>query len=344
MENSNPKIAVICMAYNAHHYVCEFLLHHAKLADQVYLIDHKSDYDLRLVDVPGVTVLRSNHVAQFQSECVNLVLDEFRMREEYDWLFVLDVDEFLPFSTRTEFEDWLALYSDHPVVHFKWRNGVPLFDDNHCAQDAKSLIDAPLYFFKNHCHNIKSFVNARVIGQTFFFLTGAHHISKPYRRVVDRLVNQGKPKIFNSVEADKTLNHVVAFDKDQFMRKIANYVEQMDMRSHVVGQGGWSVRDYLSDVNEDNWLWFIANFRITNPELYQDATKEDFVAEPIFASLNRDDVVRLREAVNSLPTVSPPQSTIAEKAYLEQKTNDTHVQANTRYFRLTDSNEIISIG
>ena len=42
-----------------------------------------------------------------------------------DWVFILDPDEFLPYSSRYEFEAPLREAGHHPVVFYRWRNCHP---------------------------------------------------------------------------------------------------------------------------------------------------------------------------------------------------------------------------
>lgn len=78
------KTAVVCMVHNSYEYVCEFLLHHLNIYYHIYIVDHNSERDLRKVTIDRVTVVRSNHIAQFQSETINVAIEHFRVSTIYD--------------------------------------------------------------------------------------------------------------------------------------------------------------------------------------------------------------------------------------------------------------------
>src|SRR5690606_32093468 len=127
-KTAYPRTAIVCMVHNGYEYLSEFLTYHFQLCDHIYLIDHNSHRDLRDLRLDGLTVVRSNQVAQFQSECTNLVIEHFQIKKKYDWLFVLDIDEFLPFSNKKDFHDFLQKHKQGAVLQFYWRNGVPVYE------------------------------------------------------------------------------------------------------------------------------------------------------------------------------------------------------------------------
>ena len=99
---NNLKVATVVMAHNPFQYFAEFIIHHKNLTDQIYVIDHRSGKKFSDLDVEGVTFIESNQVAQFQSEVTNALIRDFRLYDKYDWIFVLDIDEFLPFASKAE--------------------------------------------------------------------------------------------------------------------------------------------------------------------------------------------------------------------------------------------------
>lgn len=339
-KSGNYRTTVVCMVHNADQYLSEFLLYHLRLVDHIYLIDHRSRYDLRHLNRPDVTVVRSNQVAQFQSECTNLVLDHFEIRENYDWLFVLDVDEFLPFKERSEFHSFLKSKASHKVIRLYWRNGVPF--DAPKGDSSASLIDCnSLRFFRDLSVSIKSFANIQKMKGNFVVPTGAHHIA--YRELpwFSKLPRVGG-SIYRSHDTGKPLFHVVAFDMDTFAKKIRHYVKQMDYRAHVKGQGGWAVRDYPTQMSEHEWLQLIANFRVTDSSLHVPANRTDFVDYPLLDHLDPRAVRSLRERIQNLPGIGLPSQSKEEQAYLAQKVYDTDIVQNVAWFAINQNLEIVN--
>ena len=69
MDNLN--IAIIVMAFNPDEYIAEFLVHHGKISDSIFLIDHRSDKNLRELNLDNVTFIESNQVAALQENQIH---------------------------------------------------------------------------------------------------------------------------------------------------------------------------------------------------------------------------------------------------------------------------------
>ena len=331
--------AVICMVYNSHEYISEFISYYLNICDHVYLIDHNSVNDLRGLNEKNVTVVRSNQEAQFQSECTNIVIEHYGIKQNYDWLFVLDIDEFLPFRDRSEFQTFLEKHKQDKVLQLHWRNGVPFHD--YSKDLPHSLIDCnDIRFFSKRGQQHKSFVNIRKTKGHFFVPTGSHYISGNQWWVRKDYPIVSRRKNYKPFICDKPLYHVVAYNKNHFIAKIKNYVHQMSYREHIVGQGGWSVREYPEDYTDEEWLWYIANFRSSNPDDHYKVRIEDFVAEGIFDHLDRDEVLERYKKIGTLSVTEKNPANNNEKAYLEYKHDDRKVLENIEWFQIDENNEI----
>ena len=330
------------MVYNLEQYLSEFLLYHESLVDRIFIIDHKSNHDLRNLNLPNITVVRSNHEAQFQSECINLVVKHFGIQHKYDWLFPLDIDEFLPFSDRNDLQSFLKKHSEDKVLQFQWRNGVPF---NVLESDRPSSLidcDSIRFFHKNSMH-VKSVANLGKVGHNFVVGTGNHHIMIARLPWIFNLPFIPKRTIYRFVISDRPLFHIVAFDKTTFVEKIKNYIRQIELRAHVIGQGGRVVQNYPTKMSNDDWLWYIANFRVSDESRYENVSIDNFLPEPIFDHLNVNDVCALRHRISMIPVVEQQPQSDEEKAYLKFKTDDSAILENIRWFRLTNMNEIITV-
>lgn len=338
----NYKTAVVCMVYNGYEYLGEFLHYHLNLCDHLYIIDHNSQRDLRQFEMERVTFIRSNHEAQFQSECTNLVIEHYGIKDKFDWLFVLDIDEFLPFKTRAEFQDFLHAHRRDNVLKFHWNNGVPFFNDSEAQP--QSLIDCKsIRFFHKPGRQYKSAVNIRKTKGLFFVPTGAHTICRiltKLRAMTPVLKNR---KDYIPAPAGKELFHVVAFDKITFVAKIKNYVRQMEYRAHVAKQGGGVVRDYPEEYTDDEWLRYIGNFRVTDPAEFYEVKAEYFVQKDIFAHLDEQAVRQTLADILALGKTDKKPSTVEEQKYLRYKTNDRDVMENIKWFRISPENEIYTV-
>lgn len=330
------------MVYNGYEYLAEFIEYHLNLCEHIYIIDHNSERDLRQISIDNVTFIRSNHEAQFQSECTNLVIEHFNIKSKYDWLFVLDIDEFLPFSNKKTLQDFLNNHKNHQIVKLHWKNGVPFYDEE--KENPKSLIDCnSIRFFYKSGRQYKSFVNIKKTKGLFFVTTGAHTICRimPFWRSITPILNRRKTYIPKA--SNLNLFHIVAFNKSSFVKKIKNYIKQIEYRSHVTQQGGGVVKDYPEEYKGDEWLWYIGNFRVTNPQEFYGVEKENFIENNIFKEVNSKSTINLRQKILSLPKTTKQPQTTEEKKYLEYKTNDRDVLENIKWFKINQNNEIITV-
>ena len=123
---SVSKTCVVVQVKNSSVYVSAFLAYHLRCVDKVFLIDHNSDRDYRGIASDRVTVFRSC-MGVFASDVnINTVLTKFSEIRNFDWIFVLDIDEFLPFSSPSETRAFTEQYAGASVVSLRWRNGVPV--------------------------------------------------------------------------------------------------------------------------------------------------------------------------------------------------------------------------
>ena len=117
----------------------------------------------------------------------------------------------------------------------------------------------------------------------------------------------------------------------------------MKYREHIKGQGGWCVRDYPDEFSNDEWLWYIANFRVSNPEQYYDTKREDFIENPVFSQLDKDQVISLRKKIEACSTTSKKTATTPESEYLRYKQDDGNILGNIKWFNINVDNEIVTI-
>ncbi|PTW58702.1 glycosyl transferase family 2 [Breoghania corrubedonensis] len=123
---SNKKSCIVVQTKNSRQYIPAFLAYHLRCVDKIFLIDHNSDKDYRGLATDRVSVFRSR-MAIFASDVnINSVLSNFAEIRGFDWVFVLDIDEFLPFSSLSETREFMERHADKSVVSLHWRNGVPV--------------------------------------------------------------------------------------------------------------------------------------------------------------------------------------------------------------------------
>jgi hypothetical protein len=331
------KSAIVVMARNPYRYLAEFIAHHGNIVDAIFLINHQSDRCLRDIDIDGVFHIESNQAAQFQSEVTNAVIRDYELYKNYDWIFVLDVDEFLPFNNRYELNKFFDENICHRIVSFHWLNGVGVYpsvsSDN--LSPFSSLVDvSPVFISKVKNSNIKVCVNCRKLRYPFYFGTGAHQVVKPlWINSISSFKNLYRSIIPHA--SGSHINHIVAYDKKSFYEKIENYVEQMEMRKHVLGQGGWMVKNYLTNFDDKEWLFAIQNYRITNPKLQtMNVTEELFERKDIFSHISLSKIAYIKSFFQRVKMSERAVATLEEARYLKNKKFDTDIQENIKNFKV----------
>lgn len=335
---SKPKVAIVVMAHNPYQYISEFLVHHGNLVDSIYLIDHRSDKRLREIKIDNLIHIESNQVAQFQSEVTNAVIRDYKIYENHDWIFVLDVDEFLPFKSQGELHQFFKKYKNAKSVAFNWLNGVGVYPtiDSENLDDDRSLIDvAPLFISKKKNPNIKVCVNCNNLKYPFYFRTGAHEVVKPFRFLSLFLKKNYYKSIKNHIDSH-FIHHIVSFDRESFYKKIKNYVYQMRLRQHVKGQGGWMVEGYLKNFEDKDWLEVIQNFRVSDKEkLVNNVDESMFVKKDIFNHLKINKIMEIKRKIKILNSKILKDSSAEEIVYIKSKRYDTDVMRNARFFHVS---------
>jgi len=328
------------MAQNPHQYLAEFLANHLNQVDSIYLIDHRSKINLRDVEMSGLHHIESNQVAQFQSEAINTVIRDYEIYNNYDWIFVLDIDEFLPFTSRGELNEFLEMNANQQLLGFNWINGVGVYPsiDSASEDKAKSLCDvSPLTVSTVKNPNIKVCVNCKRLKYPFYFRTGAHEVVK-LRFMGDFLTLRMKYRSIKPYITNKSLYHILAFDKNTFYLKIKNYVNQMDMRKHVLGQGGWMVKEYLRDFDDKAWLNAVQNFRVTDKNLQLTEVDESiFTKINIFKHIPDVAIEEIKKYIRMAKKKVLFDQGKEEIEYLSSKKYDTDIARNIDSFKIGKS-------
>lgn len=345
---SKPKVAVVVMAHNPYQYISEFLVHHGNLVDSIYLIDHRSDKRLGKIKIDNLIHIESNQVAQFQSEVTNAVIRDYMIYENFDWIFVLDIDEFLPFKSKGELHQFLKKYNNAQTVAFNWLNGVGVYPTTIFKnfEDYRTLIDvAPLFISKKINPNIKVCVNCNNLTYPFYFRTGAHEVVKPLRLLSFFLRKNYYKSIKNHIDLH-FIYHIVSFDRESFYKKIKNYVYQMEFRRHVKGQGGWMVESYLKSFNDKDWLEVIQNFRVSDKKkLVNNVDKKMFAKKDIFSHLEIKKIMQIKKQIKLLKSKILKEISANEISYLKCKKYDTDIMHNSKFFHVikTENGDEIEI-
>ena len=117
---------IVCQVRDSHSYLPEFIAYHHDLVDKIWLIDHKSHPPLSILETESIRVFRLSTNGQHQGESVSVVSRYIKNLDPNGWLYILDIDEFLPFSSYKELDWFEGFNRNNSVVGFNWKNGICL--------------------------------------------------------------------------------------------------------------------------------------------------------------------------------------------------------------------------
>lgn len=109
-----------------------FCAHALSLFDRIILIDHLSSDGTREYikllsqKYPHVECYFFDDPGYYQSEVMTWAARDLVGNETPGWVFLLDVDEFIPFKSKEEFDRKLSELHSFPVISMSWLNLVPL--------------------------------------------------------------------------------------------------------------------------------------------------------------------------------------------------------------------------
>ena len=313
---------IVCMVKDGDKYLADFISYHLAIIDRIWFIDHNSKNSIKRFESEKIQVFDFNFNAQFQGEAVTLVARHIKNRYKNGFLFILDIDEFLPFKNHEEVDDFVNSYKNKKVIGFNWING---FCFNKEKRKLTNLSEYDQIIFTSNINpNSKMAVNLSKVTKNFAIGTGGHSITD--KKLFFR-------KIISPYFGGLTIYHILASSKNDLFFKIERYVDQMKYRLNVKGIGGWSVRKYLTNKNLD-FLCLIAyyrseligikffgkdNFRIFELDIFKNIrnTKEHFKYKKISSDL----------LVNKKIT-----KTKGEEEYLKYKVNDNDIDNNIKWF------------
>ena len=99
-------------------YLVDFISYHLNIVDMIWFIDHSSLNSVKRFETSRIKVFNCKFNAQFQGEVVSLVARHIKKLYKIGWLFILDIDEFLPFNNLNDFNKFLLKKNKYSVYAF----------------------------------------------------------------------------------------------------------------------------------------------------------------------------------------------------------------------------------
>ncbi len=328
-------IHILCMVKDGDKYLPDFITHHLKLVDKIWFIDHSSLNSLDRFKSKKINVFQYPYQAQFQGEVVTLVARYIKNKYPKGWLFILDIDEFLPFFSKNIFKDFIKSINKKRVVGFNWINSFCLTKSK--SKDCQYISDnSKLIFTSNLNDNQKIACNLNKLSKRFAVMTGGHGISDNkffFRRRISPYFS------------GRHLFHIIATSEDDFYQKINRYIDQMRYRKKVIGIGGWSVIDYLNKENfayTDIIAFYRSKFLKKNLKLkYKYKLIDLNIFKPIIGTKRLANYKNISDKTSQRVNLLNASQSTYEKKYIKFKRNDNEIDKNIRWFYIKENQILI---
>lgn len=313
---------IVCMVKDGDKYLADFICYHLEIIDRIWFIDHNSKNSIKRFASKKVKVFDYNFKAQFQGEAVTLVSRYIKNRYKNGFLFILDIDEFLPFKNHEEVDDFVDQFINKKVIGFNWING---FCFNKEKRNLTNLSEYDQIFFTSNINpNQKMAINLSKVTKEFAIGTGGHSVTD--KKFFFR-------KIISPYLCGLTIYHILASSKDDLFFKIERYVDQMKYRLNVKGIGGWSVRQYLTNKNLD-FLCLIAYYRteLIGIDIFGNDKFRLFDLD-IFKNIkNTKEHNKYKEIGSKILLNKKIGKLTKEEEYIKFKENDNDIDKNIKWF------------
>lgn len=220
------KTILICQFANSQKQLPVFLSRHLELFDKIILLDHNSDKDYRfLSDIfLNLEVFRISEYGYKLDVFWNAVIHnrELNLIEEYDYLFILDIDEFMPFVSKSQFERWLMSQKKNRLIKLFWKNA--LFTQ-YFGEIKVNQVLSPVSKLGYNLNRLKR----------FYVEHGNHGVSLP---ILDKLLNRILISKNNTSEPCEYIYHFPLFSKDDLSTKL-NSANKLNFRNKILQCSPW---------------------------------------------------------------------------------------------------------
>lgn len=174
-DHRRKKTTLITMIRNEKGILETFSAHALSLFDRIILVDHLSsdgsrEYITLLSEKhPNIECYFFDEPGYYQSELMTWITQNLVDQEMPGWVFFLDVDEFLPFRSKEEFDRKLSELDSFPVISMPWLNLVPL-DMESGDVISQFFLEPPQ---PSSYHKI-AFQPSRIFSTSYFIVQGNH--------------------------------------------------------------------------------------------------------------------------------------------------------------------------
>jgi hypothetical protein len=297
------KSVIVVLVKNSLAYVPAFIAHHRRLVDKIILIDHNSDIYLRGLERDGIQTFRISAGFFAQDLFAAYFLKKLRLQKEFDFLFLLDIDEFLPFTSRSEISAFMDENKRSSTIRMEWRNGFTSSGEQLSGKEK-------LYFTKWRNGTPKLIYNLKRLG-TIMPMMGNHNARYP---ILDSRVVQFRPR---RKDSGLGLLHIPFLGLDGLRRKLLDFPAQpyRDKILRDLSALGIEYDAASPDLNlsDEDLMSFAANYRTKSSRIQRDVNLSSFEEIDFLQGLEAE-MAELAADLAACPVAPAPPVFLGEDA------------------------------
>lgn len=247
------KICIITQVQNSFEYIPAWLAYHSRLADHIYLIDHNSDKDLRGLSNDNISVFRSNMNTYTLDTNINSLMAHKKLQGKYDWVFILDIDEFLPFGSRDEAHSFCHKFRWCSCVSMYWRNG-------YAKQEQSKLKGNTAFDFQEQKAKTRKLIYNTKLRNHFWIGHGNHAAQFPIFGIpflnLRPLVKKSPLPLFHLpfINIPTLIEKLENFPTKNFKNKIYRHAQHLEKK--------YGPNWYIASISHLEKLWLVTNYRV----------------------------------------------------------------------------------
>lgn len=247
------KICIISQVQNSFEYIPAWLAYHSRLADHIYLIDHNSDKDLRGLSSKNISAFRSKMNTYTLDTNINSLIAHKKLREKYDWIFILDIDEFLPFKSNVEVQTFCHENRWNSCVSMYWRNG-------YAKQEETKLSDETVFDFQVQKAKTRKLIYNTKRRKHFWIGHGNHAAQFPLFGIpfldIRPVVKKSPLPLFHLpfINMPTLIEKLENFPAKNFKNKVYRHAQHLETK--------YGPNWYVASISNIEKLWLVANYRV----------------------------------------------------------------------------------
>ncbi len=130
------KIITVSWVRNESDILEAFVRHHSAFAHRMVIVDHRSQDNSREIlerlnrEGLPLDIRHDDRLGHFQAQVLTEIVREVAERDDPDWVFPLDGDEFLATTSQRSIVDILGEEDPYGILRIPWHTYVPFASDN----------------------------------------------------------------------------------------------------------------------------------------------------------------------------------------------------------------------